>query len=149
MTAPATPATPSCMACATCRHRDAAACMTCRTCPHPSHAASSDRAGGLRYLAETTALGPVPRRTSQYVIAFTAVEGWTLDDTLTELIVVATERGWVVAGSHVKDGLASLVLRFPNHHAAVSAAFDLSAEVHAPLAGIVTGLGVHRREVTL
>lgn len=89
------------------------------------------------------------RRSSQYVIAFTAVDGWTLGDTLDELLVAAEDLGLIVQGSHIKDGLASLVLRFPNIPAAVSAAFELSAEVHAPLAGIVTGLGVHRREVTL
>lgn len=94
---------------------------------------------------------PLARRTSQYVIAFGPITGWTMSDTLDELLTAAHAAGLLVAGSHLKNlsGQASVVLRFPDDAAAVTAAHALSADVQAPLVGVVTGLGVHRREVTV
>jgi hypothetical protein len=97
----------------------------------------------------TTPDAPVLRRTSQYVGAFLPPAGWDAGDLLDELIQAASDAGLTVQGSHRADGRASLVLRFPDDAAAVTEFHHLSADVHAPLVGIVTGLGVHRRAVTL
>jgi hypothetical protein len=96
-----------------------------------------------------TSAAPVLRATSQYVLAFTAHEGWTLADTLDDLLTVAADSGHIVAGSHNKQGQVSLVLRFPDDDTAVDVAYALSAEVQAPLVGVVTGLGINRRQVAL
>lgn len=90
------------------------------------------------------------RRTSTYVLAFrTECPDWTPADLTDELVAAARTLGYTVHGSHVAGRDSCLVLRFPSDEAAVDAAYDLSADVLAPITGIVTGLGVHRRSVTL
>lgn len=100
-------------------------------------------------MTSTGPAAPVLRATSQYVGAYLPLAGWDPGDLLDELIQAASTAGLTVQGSHRKDGRVSLVLRFPDDAAAVAEFHHLSADVHAPLVGIVTGLGVHRREVAL
>lgn len=87
------------------------------------------------------------RRTSTYVLAFTPRQGWTTTDLTDELVATAGAFGWVLAGAYPDGPNACIVARFPNDHAAVKAAEELSAETLTLVAGIVTGLGVHRRKV--
>lgn len=88
------------------------------------------------------------RATSTYVGAYTAAADLTLSETLDELLTAAHDEGLIVQGSHLRGGTASLVLRFRDDEEAVAEFHHLSADVLAPLRGVVTGLGVHRRQVT-
>lgn len=99
--------------------------------------------------ATQTAQAPAAyrRRSSTYVLAFHPHAGWTPEDTLADLIQVAADKGLLLAGSHVHAHRAVLVLRLTSDEHAAETAEALSAECQAPVDGIVTGLGVHRRQV--
>jgi hypothetical protein len=89
------------------------------------------------------------RRTSTYVLAFDRFT-CCAEDTLADLLAACAVRRLTVYGSGWTAGEpVTLNLRLSDDGAAVEAARTLAADVQSGVAGVVTGLGVHRREVAL
>lgn len=96
----------------------------------------------------TTRHDPTVRRTSLYLGRFGPVTGWTPSDTLDELIAAAAALGLPLSSATTNSGYAEVGVRVGSDEEAEDTLGALSADTAAPLAGIITGLGIHRREVT-
>lgn len=100
-------------------------------------------------MTETPSPAPAEhrRRTSIYVLAFRPAAGRPVAETLDHLVAAAERGGLIVQGSYPSGGQACLVLRFSHDRAAVEAGYSLADVTDTDVAGVVTGLGVHRRAV--
>lgn len=88
------------------------------------------------------------RRTSAYIGLFTLDPSrGTADAQLDDLIASAASLGYAVSAAYRRDGAAGVTLRLPNDHAASDAFRSIATDTYTPLAGVITGVGIHRREV--